>query len=121
MSVLDGVIDQVAQNRLQALKVSDQSHLGVAGQGQFYRLAVSHGTKAAKQIFRNGIDVDRFVLKNLLPGFDSGKLQHSENQLQQTFGLFFNLLQEAVGSDWIRHRTSQQRVGAGLNDRQRSL
>ncbi len=119
--VFQRIVDQVAQNRVQCLPVGLEIKLIRADNIKHHGSAVGNRCKAANNVVDNVSCVEQFEIENLLSGFDSGQLQHSQDQLEQSFGLFINLLEEAFRRFRLRQCTAEKCVRAGLNDRQRSL
>ena len=55
-------------------------------------------------------------MQDFLSGFDSCELEHFEYELEESFGLFFDLFEEVGSGIVIFEGTSEECVGAGLDD-----
>ena len=71
--------------------------------------------------FQNRYQVKRPVLENLLARLDPGEGEEVENQLVESFDLFFDTLQEAGIDRLVVEGPVEQSLGVGFDRRQGRL
>ena len=64
----------------------------------------------------DGGGIDWFEVQDFLTGFDACELEHFEDELEESFGLFFDLFEEMAGGGGVIECAGEQCIGTGLDD-----
>lgn len=115
-SVFEGVIEEIGEDRLECLGIGVKGELRWSFEVELDVLSVGDGFEGAEHFGGDSGGIEGLEVKDFLSGFDAGELQHFEDELEKSLGLFFDLFEEVSGGIVVFEGTGKECIGAGLDD-----